>query len=553
MRNPPGPQSPARERAATVASGFGLELQGLSQLGAVYWNLPIPALYEEAVFRREGHVAQAGAFVCRTGRHTGRSADDRYVVREPSSERLVGWGRHHRPFASEQFDALFGRLQGYLQGRDVFVQDGNLGADPEHRMPVRIVSELAWHSMFARHLCIPLAGAEDHRQHVPAFTVVVAPGFKGVPSIDTTASSTFVVLSLEKRLCLIGDTEYAGEIQHALLTALNFLLPRREVLPMQCAANADRGGDTALFFGLPGAGKTTLATDPRRGLVGDDAHGWSDLGVFNLEGGGHASVHRLSASEEPEIFATTRRFGTLLENVAIDPVTREIDLDDASVAGNARASYPLRFVAGALPDGRAGHPKHVVFLTCDASGVLPPISRLSPEQAHYQFLSGYGSKRADATTGSGREPEIDFDACFGGPFGVHRPVAHADRLMRRIERHGVTCWLVNTGWRGGPYGVGERIRIEHSRALLNAALSGELAKVKFAADPIFGFAVPTACPAVPAGVLDPASSWSDRAAYDRHHRRLAQRFVENFRRFEADCPAAVRAAGPRLEEAVAKR
>ena len=546
-------KSPAQGQAGAVRSDFGLDNHGLSQLGTVYWNLPAASLYEEAAFRREGLVAADGPVVCNTGKHTGRAASDKFVVREPSSEEHVWWGQYNRPFAPDKFDELLGRVQGYLQGRDLFVQDCNAGSDPEHRMPVRIITEMAWHSMFARNMFIPLRNAEEYRHHVPDFTVIAAPGFKGIPSIDNTATNTLIVLNFEKRICIIGNTQYAGEIKKSIFTVLNYLLPLKGVMPMHCSANVGRNGDAALFFGLSGTGKTTLSADPTRGLVGDDEHGWSDRGVFNFEGGCYAKVIRLSPTAEPEIFATTRRFGTILENVTIDAVTRHIDLDDEIVTENTRASYPLNFIGNAVPDGMGGHPKNVVFLTCDASGVMPPIARLSPDQALYQFISGYTSKLAGTEAGLGKEPEITFSACFGGPFMVHHPAVYADLLKRKVERHGATCWLVNTGWVGGPYGVGKRISIKHTRALLNAALTGELAKVKFGVDPIFGFEVPKSCPDVPEGVLDPSSSWSDRAAYDVRYRQLAQRFIENFKKFEAGCPPEVVAAGPKLEEAVAKR
>jgi phosphoenolpyruvate carboxykinase (ATP) len=546
-------RTPAQGEAGAVRSDFGLDQQGLSQLGTVYWNLPSASLYEEVAFRREGRMAVDGALVCSTGKHTGRSASDKFVVREPSSEEHVWWGQYNRPFAPDKFDDLFARLQGYLQGRDLFVQDCNAGNDPEHRMPVRIVTELAWHSMFARNMFIPLKSAEEYRRHVPDFTVIAAPGFKGIPSIDTTASNTFIVLNFEKQLCVIGNTQYAGEIKKSIFTVLNYLLPLKGVMPMHCSANVGKAGDAALFFGLSGTGKTTLSADPNRGLVGDDEHGWSDRGVFNFEGGCYAKVIRLSPTAEPEIYATTRRFGTILENVTIEPASRRIDLDDETVTENTRASYPLAFIGNALPDGMGGHPKNVVFLTCDASGVMPPIARLSPEQALYQFISGYTSKIAGTEAGLGKEPEITFSACFGGPFMVHHPAVYAELLRRKVERHGATCWLVNTGWVGGPYGVGKRISIHHTRALLNAALSGELGKVAYQKDALFGFEVPRHCPGVPDGVLDPASSWSDRAAYDSRYRQLAQRFVENFKKFEAGCPPEVVAAGPKLEEAAATR
>ncbi len=546
-------KSPAQGEAGAVRSDFGLDQQGLSQLGTVYWNLPTSSLYEEIAFRREGKVAADGPVVCSTGKHTGRAASDKFVVREPSSEEHVWWGQYNRPFAPDKFDELFGRMQGYLQSRDLFVQDCHAGSDPDYRMPVRIISELAWHSMFARNMFLPLKSAEEYRRHVPDFTVIAAPGFKGIPAIDNTASNTFIVLNFEKKLCMIGNTQYAGEIKKSIFTVLNYLLPLQGVMPMHCSANVGKDGDAALFFGLSGTGKTTLSADPNRGLVGDDEHGWSDRGVFNFEGGCYAKVIRLSPAAEPEIFATTRRFGTILENVTINPVDRKIDLDDETVTENTRASYPLNFIGNALADGMGGHPKNVVFLTCDASGVMPPIARLNPDQALYQFISGYTSKLAGTEAGLGKEPEITFSACFGGPFMVHHPAVYADLLKKKVQRYGATCWLVNTGWVGGPYGIGKRISIKHTRALLNAALSGELQKVKYRKDPIFGFEVPESCPDVPEAVLKPESSWSDTELYWTRYRQLAQRFIENFKKFEAGCPPEVTAAGPKLEETAAKR
>jgi phosphoenolpyruvate carboxykinase (ATP) len=546
-------KTPAQGEAGAVKSDYGLDSHGLSMLGTVYWNLPTPALYEEIAFRREGKVALDGPVVLGTGKHTGRAASDKFVVREATSEGHVWWGQYNRPFAPDKFDELYARLQGYLQGRDLFVQDCNAGADPDYRLPVRIVTELAWHSLFARNMFIMARTAEELRRHVPDFTVIVAPGFKGIPAIDGTASNTFIVLNFDQKIGIIGNTAYAGEIKKTIFTVLNYLLPLQGVMPMHCSANVGPSGDAALFFGLSGTGKTTLSADPGRGLVGDDEHGWSDRGVFNFEGGCYAKVIRLSPTAEPQIYATTKRFGTILENVTLDPVRRTIDLDDETVTENTRASYPLHFISNALPDGMGGHPKNVVFLTCDAQGVMPPIARLSPEQALYQFISGYTSKLAGTEAGLGKEPEITFSACFGGPFMVHHPAVYADLLRRKMEHYGATAWLVNTGWVGGAYGVGKRISIQHTRALLNAALSGELQKVKYRTDPVFGFEVPEHCPGVPEHVLKPESSWADAELYWTRYRQLAQRFVENFKKFEAGTPAEVIAAGPRLEEPAAKR
>jgi phosphoenolpyruvate carboxykinase (ATP) len=389
---------------------------------------------------------------------------------------------------------------------------------------------------------------EEYKRFVPDFTIVGVPGFKANPSIDNTNTETFIVLNFERKLAIVGNTEYAGELKKSVFTLLNYLLPLEGVLPMHCSANVnpEDPNDVALFFGLSGTGKTTLSADPTRRLIGDDEHGWSDNGVFNFEGGCYAKVIGLSESAEPEIYATTKRFGTILENVAFDPITRLIDLDDDTITENTRASYPLEFIANAVPEKKAGHPKNIVLLTCDANGVMPPIARLSPNQALYQFISGYTSKIAGTEVGLREEPEITFSACFGGPFMVHHPYKYAELLKRKIERYGSQCWLVNTGWVGGPYGVGKRISIRHTRALLNAALSGQLNDVKYTKDPIFGFLVPMECPGVPAEVLSPASSWGDKKEYDQRYRDLAMRFQENFAKFTDNTPPEVIEAGPKL-------
>ncbi len=539
-------RTPAQAQAGAVRSDYGLVNHGLTNLHQVYWNLQTEALYEEVAFRREGVFVRGGAIVVHTGKHTARSANDKFIVREPSSEDDVWWGQYNRPFAPEKFNELVSRLQGFFQGRDVFVQDCFVGADPDYRMPIRIITEYAWHSLFARNMFLRPETNDEYRRHVPEFTIICAPSFKGVQQIDQTASDTFIVLDFSQRLGVIGNTAYAGEIKKSVFTVLNYLLPLQGVMPMHCSANLGPDGDVALFFGLSGTGKTTLSADPARGLIGDDEHGWSDNGVFNFEGGCYAKVIRLSPTAEPQIYATTSRFGTILENVVYDPVTRLVDLDSDLITENTRGSYPLEFISNAVPDKRAGHPKHVVFLTCDASGVMPPIARLNPDQALYQFVSGYTSKIAGTEVGLGREPEMTFSACFGGPFMVHHPYRYAELLKRKILRYGATVWLVNTGWVGGPFGVGKRISIQHTRALLNAALSGALADVPCKEDPVFGFAVPQKCPGVPDSVLNPAAAWPDPQVYLQKYRQLAARFVENFRKFAPGCPAEVVGAGPRL-------
>ena len=539
-------KTPAQGQAGSVRSDYGLVNHGLTNLHQVYWNLPTEALYEEVVFRGEARMTKQGPLVVHTGKHTGRSAGDKFVVREPSSEEHVWWGQYNRPFATDKFNELFSRLQGYLQGRDVFVQDCFAGADPDYRLPIRIITECAWHSMFARNMFLMPETNDECRRHVPEFTIIAVPGFKGVQQIDQTASETFIILNFEQRLGIIGNTAYAGEIKKSIFTVLNYLLPLQGVMPMHCSANVGKDGDVALFFGLSGTGKTTLSADPNRGLIGDDEHGWSDAGVFNFEGGCYAKVIQLSPTAEPQIYATTRMFGTLLENVVFDPVTRLIDLDSELITENTRASYPLGFISNALPEKRAGHPKNIVFLTCDAQGVMPPIARLGPEQALYQFVSGYTSKVAGTEAGLGREPQLTFSACFGGPFMVHHPYFYADLLKKKMLRHGVTVWLVNTGWVGGPYGIGKRISIRYTRALLNTALTGGLKDVPYREDPIFGFAVPQKCEGVPDSVLNPAEAWGDKGNYMLKYKQLAGRFVENFRKFESGCPPEVVAAGPRL-------
>ena len=538
-------KTPCEGQAQALKADLGLANIGLTNLRKVYWNLPTEALYEEIVFRGEAKISRGGPILVDTGKHTARAAGDKFVVREPSSEGHVWWGQYNRPMAPAMFNELFARLQGFLQGRDLFVQDCFGGADPEFRLPVRIVTEYAWHSHFARNMFLRPRTNEEYRRHVPEFTVLAVPSFKAFPPVDQTPSETFIALNFDQRLCIIGNTGYAGEIKKSVFTVLNYLLPLRGVLSMHCSANVGKDGHSALFFGLSGTGKTTLSADPLRGLVGDDETGWSDAGIFNFEDGCYAKVIGLSPSAEPQIHATTHRFGTILENVVFDPVTRMIDLESDERTENTRASYPLDFIDNAVPEKMAGHPKNIVLLTCDASGVMPPIARLTPNQALYHFISGYTSKIAGTEVGLGKEPEITFSACFGAPFMVHHPAFYADILKRKIERHGSTCWLVNTGWVGGPYGIGKRISIRHTRALLNAALDGQLDGVPYYQDPVFGFEVPKECPGVPESVLFPSGSWHDKAQYDNKYRQLAARFVENFKKFEADTPKEVAAAGPK--------
>jgi phosphoenolpyruvate carboxykinase (ATP) len=539
-------KTPAEGEASALKSDYGLDNHGLSNLRKVYWNLTSEALYEEIVFRQEAKISHLGPIVANTGKHTARSANDKYVVKEASTEQNIWWGEYNRPFSTDKFNGLVNRMQGFLQGRDVFVQDCYAGADPNYKMPIRIVTELAWHSMFARNMFILPQTAEEYRRHVPEFTVLALPGFKGIQTIDGTATETLIVLNFEQKLCIIGNTAYAGEIKKSIFTILNYLLPLQGVMPMHSSANVGTKNDSAIFFGLSGTGKTTLSADPKRGLIGDDEHGWSDEGVFNIEGGCYAKVIRLSPSAEPQIYATTRRFGTILENVVFDPITRNIDLDDESITENTRASYPLDYIENAIPEKMAGHPKNIVFLTCDASGVLPPIAKLTPEQSMYQFISGYTSKIAGTEVGLGKEPEMTFSTCFGAPFMVHQPSFYAELLKRKILKYGVNCWLLNTGWIGGPFGIGKRISIKYTRSLLNAALDGSLLNVKYRKDSVFGFEVPLSSPDVPEGILNPADSWPSKKAHEEKYKSLATRFIENFKKFEANCPPEVIKAGPKV-------
>ena len=551
--NPLNVTTPAQKQASELAPEVGLRGIGLTSARCVYWNLPSEALVEEVVFRGEGRIADGGPIVVDTGAHSSRAAQDKFIVREPSSEEQVWWGEYNRPRGADAFEQLLSRMLGFFQGRDLFVQDCYAAAQPEYRLPIRIATERAWHSLFARNMFETLQTHEEQRAHVPEFTVLCAPSFKGDPSIDGTRTGTFVALSFERRLCLIGGTAYAGEIKKAVFTLLNYLLPLEGVLSMHCSANVGPDGDSALFFGLSGTGKTTLSAAPGRSLVGDDEHGWSDEGIFNLESGCYAKVIRLSAASEPQIHAASSRFGALLENVVYDPITRRVDLDDDRLTENTRSSYPLRFLENAVPSRCAGHPKAVLLLTCDAQGVLPPLSRLTPEQALYHFVSGYTSKVAGTEAGTGADPEITFSTCFGAPFMVHRPWVYAELLKQKIERYGAACWLVNTGWVGGPFGIGRRISLSHTRALLDAALSGALDDVEYAVDPVFGFDVPTSCPGVPDEELLPARAWASEEDYLHRYHELAARYIGNFKRMSAGCPPELALAGPQLEHLTSLR
>ncbi|MCB1723130.1 MAG: phosphoenolpyruvate carboxykinase (ATP) [Chromatiaceae bacterium] len=520
----------------------GLESHGLYNLNEVFWNLPTPALYEHAIGRREGSLSHLGPLVVRTGHHTGRSADDKFIVDEVESHDQIWWGTINRPIPEQNFDILHQRMASYLQMKDVYVQDCYVGADPEYRLPIRIITEYAWHSLFARNMFIQPENGMVH-ENEPYFTVIDSPRFHAIPSQDHTRSETFILVNFHQRLVLIGGTSYAGEIKKSIFSVMNYLLPGKGVLPMHCSANIGADGKTALFFGLSGTGKTTLSADQSRILIGDDEHGWSDNGIFNFEGGCYAKMIRLSPQNEPEIHSTTLRFGTVLENVSMDARSRFLDLDDASFTENTRGAYHISAIPNATMVGAGGQPENIIFLTCDAFGVMPPVSRLTAEQAMYHFMSGYTARVAGTEKGV-TEPAPVFSACYGAPFMPLHPRRYAELLGERIARHDVKVWLINTGWTGGPYGVGSRIEIPFTRAMVNAALDGALVDVETRTDPVFGFEVPLSCPGVPDALLDPRASWQDPAAYDERAAALARMFDDNFRKFADDVPESIKAAGP---------
>jgi phosphoenolpyruvate carboxykinase (ATP) len=532
-----GPEELGRRR-----SSVGLETYGITQASRVYWNLTTPELYEEIVRRNEGVLSADAALLVDTGEHTGRAAKDKAIVREPDSTDKVFWGEVNKEFAQERFNALRDRMMAHTAGRDLFVQDTFVGHDPRYQFPVRIVTELAWHSLFARTMFInKTEAAADFK---PEFTVINVPSFKADPERDGTRAPTFILMDFSQRLVLIGGTSYAGETKKSVFTILNYVLPQRGVLSMHCSANVGDAGDVAVFFGLSGTGKTTLSADPERRLIGDDEHGWSDDGVFNFEGGCYAKVIKLSAEAEPDIYRTTRMFGTIMENVAYDPATRVPDLDDASKTENTRAAYPLESIPNIMPEGYAGHPSNIIMLTADAFGVLPPVARLTPEQAMYHFLSGYTAKVAGTEKGV-TEPQATFSTCFGAPFMVLHPGVYADLLGKKMTEHKADCWLINTGWSGGPYGVGSRMKIAYTRAMIRAILNGSLADVETRPDPVFGVNVPASCPGIPAEVLQPRNTWADKEAYDRQAQDLARRFNENFKKYESGVSEPVRGAAPK--------
>lgn len=525
-------------------STYSLDEHGLTNLNVVYWTLPSPALVERILQRREGVLAHLGAVVVRTGHHTGRSPNDKFVVKGGEHDDKIWWGEVNQPLPRDRFERLLARMTAYFQGRDVFVQDTAAGTHPDYTLPIRIVTEYAWHSLFARNLFLRLP-ASVLAEHIPQFTVLDAPRFHAIPEEDGTNSEAFIIIDFDRRLALIGGTSYAGEIKKTIFTVMNYLLPQRNVLSMHCSANIGREGDVALFFGLSGTGKTTLSSDSSRRLIGDDEHGWADDGVFNLEGGCYAKTIRLSREDEPIIWDATRQFGTVLENVSVDSMTRRVNYDDDSLTENTRAAYPLGALKDSVTEGRAGHPRNVFFLTADAFSVLPPLARLSPDQAMYYFLSGYTAKVAGTEKGLGTEPQVTFSACFGAPFLPLAPSVYARMFGEKIRDHNVQVWLLNTGWSGGPYGVGVRIRLPLTRAMVGSVLDGSLEAVPTRLDPVFNLTIPTRCPGVPEHLLDPRRTWSDSAAYDAQAHQLAERFAANFAVYANEVPSSVRQAGPK--------
>lgn len=515
-------------------------LEGAGRPGQIKSNLSVPKLYEEALSRGEARLTRDGALLIETLPYTGRLPGDKFIVRDPVSENHIGWGKVNRPFESGYFDALYERVTAYLSAREVFAQDCAAGADPEFRVPIRVLTESPTAALFARTMFLAPRPGE-----VPAYRVIHAPGFKADPARDHTRSEAFILLNLARRIILIGGTLYAGEIKKSIFTLMNYLMPLRGVMPMHCSANYGASPeDSAIFFGLSGTGKTTLSAVPERTLVGDDEHGWSERGVFNFEGGCYAKVIRLSKEGEPEIYEAVHRFGTLLENVVMDPLTREIHLEDDRLSENTRASYPINFIPNMTLSGQGGHPRNILMLTCDAFGVLPPVARLTSDQAMFHFLSGYTAKVAGTEAGV-REPQATFSACFGEPFMPMAPSVYAKLLGEKIERHEAQVWLVNTGWSGGGYGQGRRMPIALTRAIVSAVLDGSLAARPGKEHALFGFDVPLSCPGCPDALLDPEKTWGDSEAYSRQARRLAGMFRDNFEKIAGSFLPLMKTAGPR--------
>ncbi|MBE3578521.1 MAG: phosphoenolpyruvate carboxykinase (ATP) [Caldanaerobacter subterraneus] len=519
---------------------FNLERLGLINFKNVYQNLPVAKLIEEAVKREEGVLVNNGAFNVYTGKYTGRSPNDKFIVDEPEVHEDIWW-ENNKPISVEKFEKLYNRLIAYLQNRDLFIFDGFVGADPQYRVSIRVITEYAYQSLMARQLFIRPT-EKELQNFVPEYTLIAAPRFKAIPEIDGVNSEAFIILSFTKKLIIIGGTQYGGEIKKSIFTLMNYLMPKKGVLSMHCSANIGKDGDTALFFGLSGTGKTTLSADPERFLIGDDEHGWSERGIFNFEGGCYAKCINLSREKEPQIWDAIR-FGAILENVVYDEATRELDYTSDKITENTRAAYPIDFIPGAVQSGIGEHPKTIIFLTADAFGVLPPIAKLTKEQAMYYFLSGYTSKLAGTERGI-TEPQATFSTCFGAPFLPLPPMVYAKMLGEKIEKYDTKVFLVNTGWSGGPYGIGKRINLEYTRKMVSAALKGELDKVEFTKDPIFNLDIPASCPGVPSEILNPRNTWKDKEEYDKTAKRLAQRFIENFQKYK-DVSEEIKNAGPK--------
>ena len=532
------------DQTGFIKSKFGPDLHGFNHLKALHWNHRPAALYQMSLERGEGEIADGGALVVKTGQHTGRSAQDKFIVRDETTENTVWWD-NNKSITAEQFDNLYEDMKAHTEGRELFIQDLHGGADVTHRLPTRVYTELAWHSLFIQNLLIE-PPAENLENFNPEFVIVNLPSFKASPERHGSRTETIIAVNFARKIVLIGGTSYAGETKKSVFSMLNYTLPAKNVMPMHCSVNVGTENDSAVFFGLSGTGKTTLSADPNRTLVGDDEHGWSENGVFNFEGGCYAKMINLSAEAEPEIHATTQRFGTVLENVVMDPQTRKLDLDDNTLAENSRGAYPLSFIPNASDTGRTSHPKSIIMLTADAFSVLPPISRLTPSQAMYHFLSGYTAKVAGTEKGV-TEPEATFSTCFGAPFMPRHPSEYGNLLRDLIAEHNASCWLVNTGWTGGPYGIGNRMPIKETRALLSAALDGSLNNVEFRIDENFGFEVPVSVPGVDTSILNPRNTWEDKEAYDAQARKLVGMFVSNFQKFMDYVGNDVRECAPAAE------
>ncbi len=521
-----------------------LTFLGIVNVKRVYYQLSVPELVEHTLWRKEGYLAESGALVVKTGEFTGRSPKDKFIVRDQTTEDKIWWGTINQPFESTAFENLLQKVRGYLQGREIYVRDAFVGADPKYRLKIRIITEYPWQNLFAHHLFIRPTKEELKDFGTPDFTVLAVPGFRADSPLDKTRQHNFTIIDFSRKIVLIGGSAYTGEIKKSIFTVMNDLLPLQGVFPMHCSANVGADGDVAIFFGLSGTGKTTLSSDPQRALIGDDEHGWSDQGVFNFEGGCYAKVINLSKEKEPQIYNAIR-FGTLLENVVFFEGSRKVNFADDSITPNTRAAYPIEYIEGAVIPSVGGIPKHIFMLTCDAYGIFPPIARLTPEQAMYHFISGYTAKIAGTEAGI-VDPQATFSACFGEPFLPLHPTKYAQMLGEKMKKHNVKVWLVNTGWVEGPFGIGHRIDLDYTRAMIRAAMRGDLDNVAYQTEPIFGLQVPESVPNVPSHILMPKNTWKDPNAYDEKARVLVKKFIENFKKYEDFATEAIKNAGPRL-------